>query len=56
MKKIPDGQKKVVLNFTIDPQLLQRLREFCAKRMSSRSVVIRRGIEMVMDAENRRNA
>jgi len=56
MKKIADDQKKLVVNFTIDPELLQRLREFCAERMSSRSVVIRRGIEMVMNAENRRNA
>jgi predicted transcriptional regulator len=52
MRKIPDDQKKLTVNFKIDPELFRRLQEFCERRMASRSMVIRRGIEMVMDAEH----
>jgi predicted transcriptional regulator len=51
MKRIPDDQKKLTVNFKIDPDLFRRLQEFCDRRMASRSAAIRRGIEMVMDAE-----
>ena len=53
MKKIPDDQKKLTVNFKIDPDLFRRLQDFCQRRMASRSMVIRRGIEMVMAAESK---
>jgi hypothetical protein len=36
MKRIPDGQKKLTVNFKIDPDLFRRLQEFCDRRMASR--------------------
>jgi T5orf172 domain len=41
----------VCVNFTIDPELLQRLNDFCKRQSASRSAIIRRGIEMMIDAE-----